>query len=144
MVTVDKVIQFPLKEFQSQKLVKINIRTEQNRKTYLIAITPPHSTKIISILIFTMIQKIGSLYPTIILTVSKLNFQFFICYNFSANIQQGDFLVFYKSFQFSLTVFKLYHGFSSVSYQYYWSIYPDTSQSVVMLSSKKGSHYYHF
>ena len=29
---------------------------------------------------------------------------------------------------------QLYHGFSWVSYQYYWSIYPDTSQSVVMLA----------
>ena len=32
------------------------------------------------------------------------------------------------------TMFQLYHGISWVSYQYYWSIYPDTSQSVTMLT----------
>ena len=32
------------------------------------------------------------------------------------------------------TLFQLYHGVSWISYQYYWSNYPDTSQSVVMLT----------
>ena len=32
------------------------------------------------------------------------------------------------------TICQLYHGISWVSYQYYWSIYPDNSQSVVMLT----------
>ena len=32
------------------------------------------------------------------------------------------------------TCFKLYHGVSWVSYQYYWSVHPDTSQSVVVLT----------
>ena len=31
-------------------------------------------------------------------------------------------------------MFQLYYGVSWVSYQYDWSIYPDTKQSVVMLT----------
>ena len=42
-------------------------------------------------------------------------------------------LVFYARFQ---QFVQLYQGVSWVSYQYYWSIYPDISQSVVMLTSE--------
>ena len=42
------------------------------------------------------------------------------------------------------TIVQLYHGVSWVRYRYFWSIYPDTSQSVVRLnpatqSAKEGS-----
>ena len=37
------------------------------------------------------------------------------------------------------TIFQLYHGVSWVSYQYYWSIYPDTSQSVVMRAPRRSA-----
>ena len=41
-----------------------------------------------------------------------------------------DCLVFHAAFN----TMSAYHGVSWVSYQYYWSIYPDTSQSVVILT----------
>ena len=34
-------------------------------------------------------------------------------------------------------IVQLYHGVSYVSYQYYWSIHPNTSESVVMLIAKE-------
>ena len=36
-------------------------------------------------------------------------------------------------------MFQLYHGVSWVSYQNYWSIYPDTSQLVVMIAPQPGA-----
>ena len=36
------------------------------------------------------------------------------------------------------TIFQLYHGVSSISHQYYSSIYPDNSQSVVIVSPQPG------
>ena len=47
------------------------------------------------------------------------------------------------------TIFQLYHGVSQVIYQYFWSIYPDTSLLSIMLTPqswtpRKESHYYHF
>ena len=48
-----------------------------------------------------------------------------------------------------LAMFQLYHSISWVSYQFYWSIYPDTKDSslnanLAILSAKEGSHYYYF
>ena len=52
-------------------------------------------------------------------------------------------------FFFAFSIVQLYHGASCECYQYYWSMYPVTSQSVVILTpeyvrAKMGSYYFHF